>query len=302
MSLPLCRKYPFLAPNFARNLEETKTGKDINGVYVKKILSILVAVGLCLGATQVATAKSKAPAETVYFSVGQSKLTKSTKASLSALAKTLKSTDTVDVRGYVQVSGNSKNDISLSAARANKVKAYLVALGVKSKITSKGYGLPKSKRSLAESRRVDIYVTKAAVKPKPSASPSQSPTALGSISGTIQRAGCRASDDNLEYVKLYQGVIEIATINEPAWSNNAEYDCQYDYSFQGLPDGTYTVQEEFQRPSSGYWDWWAVTSAVPGPWTVVATETLRQSHKSPDIVVSGGQALTGIDFRMNYND
>lgn len=276
--------------------------EDIIGVFVKKFLSVLVAVGLCLGATQVATAKSKAPAETVYFSVGQSKLTKSTKASLSALAKTLKSTDTVDVRGYVQVSSSSKNDISLSAARANKVKAYLVALGVKSKITSKGYGLPKSKRSLAESRRVDIYVTKAAATPKPSASPSQSPTATGSISGTIQRNGCQASDDNLEYVKLYQGATEIATINEPAWSNNAEYDCQYDYSFQGLPDGTYAVQEEFQRFGSAPWEWWSVDSEVPGPWAVVTTETNRQAHKSPDIVVSGGQARTGIDFKMRYND
>lgn len=269
---------------------------------MKKILSVIVAVGLCISAAQIAVAKSTAPTKTVYFSVGQSKLTTTTKASLSALARTLKASDTVDVRGFVQVSSSSKNDMSLSSARAAKVKAYLVGLGVKAKITSKGYGLPKSNRSLAESRRVDIYVVRKPASPTTSPSPSQSPTTTGSISGTIQRNGCRSADDNLEYVKLYQGATEIATINEPAWSNDAEYDCQYNYSFQGLPDGTYTVREEFQRPSSGYWQFWEVTSEVPGQWTVVATETLRQSHKSPDIVVSGGQARTGIDFRLSYND
>lgn len=256
---------------------------------------------MCLSATQVATAKSKAPTETVYFSVGQSKLTKTTKASLSALAKTLKSTDTVNVRGFVQVSGSPKNDVTLSAARASKVKAYLVELGVKSKITSKGYGLPESKRSLAESRRVDIYVTKTAVKTKPTASPSQSPTATGSISGTIQRNGCTSSNNSLKFVKLYQGVTVIATINAPAWSNTAPYDCQYNYAFEGLPDGTYTVQEEFFIPQYAQWGSWNVTSAVPGSWTMVDEQITTQSHKSPNVVVSGGQARTGIEFRMTYN-
>lgn len=285
-----------------------------NGAFVKKLLSIILTLGLCLSAVQVATAKSTAPAKTVYFSSGQSKLDASTKASLSTLAKTVKSSDIVVVNGFVQKSGSSQNDIRLASARAANVKAYLVALGVKATITTKGYGLPKSQASLSKSRRAEIFIVPAVVPkpkptksptpkptPKPTPSPSQSQAATGSISGTIQRNGCVSSTDNLEYVKLYQGATLIATINEPAWSNNAQYDCQYNYAFQGLPDGTYTVQEEFQRFGNSPWNWYSVTSAVPGTWTVLATEQNRQSHKSPDIVVSGGQALTGIDFKMIYN-
>ena len=149
---------------------------------MKRFLSAVFAIGLCLSFVQNANAKSAVPTKTVYFSVGQSKLTPTTKASLSALAKTLKASDMVDVRGFVQVSSSSKNDISLSAARANSVKAYLVSLGVKSKITSKGFGTPNTNRSYAKSRRAEIYVTSAT----PAASPS--PDTIGSISGTIRRA------------------------------------------------------------------------------------------------------------------
>jgi hypothetical protein len=263
---------------------------------VKKLLSVLVAVGLCLGVTQGAIAKSKAPTETVYFSVGQSKLTKATKASLSALAKTLKPTDTVNIRGYVQKSSSSSNDLRLSSSRAAAVKAYLVALGVKSKITSKGYGLPKSKRSLADSRRADIYVVRAAV----------TPDAIGSISGIIRRSfpydDC--TDIQLDYVKLYQGTIPISTIIGPTWSSTPSgnmFICEYAYTFQDLPNGTYSVEESFTQFAKCPWG----VRGTPQPtWTYLGTDDddLNQVHRIDNLVIAGGADLTGIDLLMRNID
>ena len=280
--------------------------RDRKGILMKRFLSAVFAIGLCLSFVQNANAKSAVPTKTVYFSVGQSKLNPTTKASLSTLAKTLKASDSVDVRGFVQVSSSSRNDLSLSTARANNVKAYLVALGVKSKITSKGYGLPKSKRSLAESRRVEIYVTKAAVKPKPTASPSQSQDTIGSISGLIRRSfpydDC--TDIRLDYVKLYQGPTLISTINMPAWSSTPSgnyFVCDYAYTFQNLPNGTYSVEESFTQFARCPWG----VRGTPQPtWTYLGTddEELNQVHRIDDLVITGGADLTGIDLRLRNTD
>jgi len=271
---------------------------------MKRFLSAVFAIGLCLSFVQNANAKSAEPTKSVYFAVGQSKLNATSKASLSALAKTLKASDTVDVRGFVQVSSSSKNDISLSTARAKNVKAYLVALGVKSKITSKGYGTPKTKRSLAESRRVEIYVTRAT--PSASPSPSQSPDTIGSISGVIRRSfpynDC--TDIQLDYVKLYQGPTLISTISMPAWSSTPSgnyYICDYAYTFQNLPNGTYSVEESFTQFARCPWG----VRGTPQPtWTYLGTddEELNQVHRIDDLVITGGADLTGIDLRLRNTD
>lgn len=259
---------------------------------MKRFLSALFAIGLCLSFVQNANAKSAAPTKTVYFAVGQSKLNTSAKSTLASLAKTLKASDTVDVRGFVQVSSSSKNDISLSTARANSVKAYLVSLGVKSKITSKGSGMPKSQRSFAKSRRAEIYVVQSATTPT-----------LGSISGTIRRAYPYDSciDIQLSYVKLYQGDTLIATIEMPAWSSTANNICDYVYTFQSLPNGTYTVEERFSQDSR---DPWGVTIDEQPEWTYLGNrdDDFNQVHRIENLVIAGGADLTGIDLLMRNTD
>jgi hypothetical protein len=271
---------------------------------MKRFLSAVFAIGLCLSFVQNANAKSAEPTKSVYFAVGQSKLNATSKASLSALAKTLKASDTVDVRGFVQVSSSSKNDISLSTARAKNVKAYLVALGVKSKITSKGFGTPKTKRSYATSRRVEIYVTRAT----PSASPSPSPSLdlYGSISGTIRRAFPynTCADIQLDYVKLYQDATLISTINMPAWSSTPSgnyFVCDYAYTFQDLPDGTYIVEVSFSQNSRVPW---GLTNDEQPEWTYLGSndDDLNQIHRIEYRVITGGSDLTGIDLLMRNTD
>lgn len=268
---------------------------------MKRFLSAVFAIGLCLSFVQNASAKSAVPTKTVYFAVGQSKLNSSAKSTLATLAKTLKASDRVDVRGFVQVSSSSKNDISLSTARANSVKSYLVSLGVKSKITTKGYGMPKSQRSFAKSRRAEIYVVRAT--PSASPSPSQSPDTVGSISGTIRRAYPYDSciDIQLSYVKLYQGDTLIATINTPAWSSTANNICDYAYTFQDLPNGTYTVEERFSQDSR---DPWGVTDDEQPEWTYLGNtdSDFNQVHRIEDLVIAGGADLTGVDLLMRNTD
>jgi hypothetical protein len=293
-----------------------------NGVFVKKILGVILTLGLCMSAVQVATAKSTAPTKTVYFSSGQSKLDASTKASLSALAKTIKRSDKVFVRGYVQKSGSSKNDMTLATARATSVKAYLVARGVKASISVKGYGLPKSQRSSEKSRRAEIFVIPAAVTPKPtrkpttkpspsptrspsvSPSPSTSPSQLGpsSISGSIIYAGCNRNLSTLEYVKLYAGSEVVRTINAPAWSDNPNA-CWYDYSFEDLPDGIYRVVHSFSV--QGNLGFWMPGVQNPGNWTVNDGPT-SQRAVSPQLIVDAQQLdmqqglhISGVDYGVS---
>ena len=272
---------------------------------MKRFLSAVFAIGLCLSFVQNANAKSAVPTKTVYFAVGQSKLNTSAKSTLASLAKTLKPSDTVDVRGFVQVSSSSKNDISLSKARAKSVKSYLVSLGVKSKITIKGYGLPKSQRSSAKSRRAEIYVVRAT----PSVSPSPSPSLdlYGSISGTIRRDGPYNScaDVQLDYVKLYKGATLINSIDAPAWSSTTNDVCDYVYSFQSLPNGTYTVEESFTQISgdlNGYP--WNVYNTEQPDWTYLGStdEDLIQVHRIENLVIAGGADLTDIDLLLRNTD
>ena len=225
----------------------------------------------------------------------------------------------MDVSGFVQKSASSRNDDSLSTARAANVKAYLVALGVKSTITSKGYGLPKAKRSLASSRRADIYVIHQAPKPKPKPKPSQSaatptptPTpsqsvaVTGAISGTIQRYNSydKCTDISLDYVKLYQGINLITTISGPTWTstpNGRNFICDYKYTFQNLPNGTYTVEESFTQPDKCPW---GLTQDVQPTWTYLGTkdDDLNQVHRIENLVVAGGADLSGIDLRLRNTD
>lgn len=273
---------------------------------MKKFLVAVVALALCFGVSQTVSAKTSAPTKVVFFSVGQSKLSASAKSTLAALAKTLKSSDTVEVRGYVQKASSPTNDLSLSTQRASTVKAYLIALGVKAKISAMGYGLPKSNRSSAQSRRADINVVHSAPKPtsSPSPSPSQSVAPAGFISGTIERTypynSC--ADITLDYVKLYQGSTLIASIDSPAWSSTSGNVCDYAYSFQGIPDGTYSVEESFTQSSRCPWD---VSNVAQPTWTFVGTfdrEAVNQVHRIDNLVVAGGVGLSSIDMRMYNSD
>jgi len=264
---------------------------------VKKLFSALLAIAVTFGGAQLASAKTTKPSATVYFAVSHSTLTATTKSTLTGLARSLKATDVVDVRGYVQHSKSSANDISLATARAAKVKAFLVALGVKSKVSAKGYGLPTVNRSSGSSRRVDIYVTHKAV-----ASPSSSPTSgSGSISGTIERniVGGNCSQLSLDYVDLYQGNTLISANVTPAWSST-NGDCIYNFTFTNVPNGTYNVLERYTTtyPPMYWYGNFTVTSALPAAWTVVETGSSPsfEVRRSPDLVMSGS-SITGVDFR-----
>jgi len=271
---------------------------------MKRFLIAFVAAALCLSVAQVASAKSAVPSQIVYFSVGQSKLSPTAKATLIVLAKKLSTSDTVDLRGYVQHSSTTKNDVSLATSRAANVKAYLIALGVKAKITSKGYGMPTAHRSRANARRVEIYVVHSTSTPKVSPSPSPSRTSTGSISGMLERnyyyVDC--NDLQLNYVKLYQGSTLISTIAAPAWSSTTGNDCIYNYQFQGLSDGTYTVEESFTQVQGYPWNLISVNQPT---WTVVGgtpSNALNEVRTSPDQVIVGGGAITGIDLRLFNSD
>jgi len=267
---------------------------------VKKFLAAVAALVLCFGVSQTVSAKTIAPTKTVFFSVGQSKLSASAKSTLAGLAKSLKTSDTVEVRGYVQKTSSPTNDLSLSTQRASTVKAYLVTLGVKAKISAKGYGLPKSNRSSAQSRRADIYVVHGASSP----TPSQSVAPTGFISGTIERSypynSC--ADISLDYVKLYQGSTLIASIDSPSWSSTSGNVCDYAYSFQVIPDGTYSVEESFTQSSRCPWN---VSNVAQPTWTFVGTfdrEAVNQVHRIDNLVVAGGVGLSSIDMRMYNSD
>lgn len=96
----------------------------------------------------------------VYFNPRESTLTKSTRATLARLARSIPE-GAADVKvtliGVVQYDGFHGNDKSLAKARASKVASQLRGLGLSAKFTIKTKSGAKFNR--AQARRVQIYVT-----------------------------------------------------------------------------------------------------------------------------------------------
>ncbi|MEY3407045.1 MAG: hypothetical protein RL038_106 [Actinomycetota bacterium] len=97
--------------------------------------------------------------KTVYFSALSAKLTADAKRSLNRMLANLP--DDADIRkvilsGFVQPTSNSSNDISLAKARANSVRKFLKALGVKAKFVIKPRGKASIKSAKARKVVVDV--------------------------------------------------------------------------------------------------------------------------------------------------
>jgi outer membrane protein OmpA-like peptidoglycan-associated protein len=96
--------------------------------------------------------------DVVYFDALSPVLTAEGKSELKALVKkTGKNVVSVRSVGFVQRSGSSVNDQSLSEHRARAVAAYLKSLGVKGAFTVRGDGVAKEPGAIA--RRVEVGIT-----------------------------------------------------------------------------------------------------------------------------------------------
>ena len=271
----------------------------------KYLLAIGLAVSLLVGAIAVpagalVSAKHSVSNKKdgwVQFEAGSATLSKAAKSELRLFVKANKSATSFKVTGYVQKAGSDVNNAKLSKARAKSVRKYLRSLGVTVPITVKGAKVPKKSGSKDSARRAVIKAVKTSTP-----SPSPSVDSIGSISGTFQRNyyydDC--SDQRLDYVKLYEGNTLITTISEPAWSSTVNNNCEYAYTFQNVPNGTYTVEESFTQDRDYPWE---LINVEQPAWTTTPgarRDDYTQVHRSPDLVISSGEDITGIDLRM-YN-
>ena len=98
---------------------------------------------------------------TVSFSALSSQLSDVAKAQLKALLKGREGTARrTAVIGYVQPTGLTANDETLSTARARAVKAYLRSLGLKGPVTARGDGIAKETGAAGRKVVVSIRYTK----------------------------------------------------------------------------------------------------------------------------------------------
>jgi len=106
----------------------------------------------------------------LYFETGKSILKASSQEQLKNMAAILKANPSVELKlgGYTDNSGDSLNNVKLSAERAESAKAELVKLGVAaSRLTAEGYGpqfpvcaANDTKECKAQNRRIDVRVSK----------------------------------------------------------------------------------------------------------------------------------------------
>jgi outer membrane protein OmpA-like peptidoglycan-associated protein len=100
---------------------------------------------------------------TVWFESGKSLLNSSTKTSLNTMiSKLAKSNNkTIVINGFTDAV-QGKSNTTLSLARANAVKSYILARTTGLKVTSVGLGLAPSSahssKALQESRKAEIWV------------------------------------------------------------------------------------------------------------------------------------------------
>ena len=240
----------------------------------------------------------------VYFSSGSSVLSPDAKSTLAGWSVSLKQASNVDVTGYVQKSGSSANDLSLSKARAESVVKFLRSIGVTSTFTVKGARTPKSKSSASTARRAEVVITKLVVKPtvKPTVKPSVKPTVKPSVSPSAQPAGSvSASVDakTLNYIigmqnatacasvtakiiltpvgggsnKVSNAVAGVGKAPKVINSLNLYYDCDFNVTFTGVTPGSYNVAIRLTGPNSSdlYGTdssaWYTVDTTVSGQLT-----------------------------------
>ena len=93
-------------------------------------------------------------AQNLYFVSGSGKLLDASKAALLTITSILKDdASALSIEGHTDNTGKSANNLKLSAARAETVKAFLVAQGIKaSRITTKGFG---STQPIADNKTAD---------------------------------------------------------------------------------------------------------------------------------------------------
>jgi OmpA-OmpF porin, OOP family len=106
-------------------------------------------------------------AKNVFFATGSAKLLPKSFKALDEAAKLLKEDESlyVDVDGHTDATGAADKNQTLSEARANSVKAYLVSKGIaESRLTATGYGSTKpvadnkTAAGKAKNRRTELAV------------------------------------------------------------------------------------------------------------------------------------------------
>jgi OmpA-OmpF porin, OOP family len=106
-------------------------------------------------------------AKNVFFATGSAKLLPKSSKALDEAVKLLKDDESlmVDVEGHTDATGKEEKNQTLSEARANAVKTYLVSKGiVESRLTATGYGATKpvadnkTAAGKAKNRRTELAV------------------------------------------------------------------------------------------------------------------------------------------------
>ncbi|HFD05301.1 MAG TPA: flagellar motor protein MotB, partial [Firmicutes bacterium] len=105
----------------------------------------------------------------IYFDSGSARIRPSSYPILDKVVKTLEEYPdiTVEIQGHTDSVGSAENNLRLSFARANAVKAYLVQMGISpSRLIARGYGesmpiAPNTTRAgRARNRRIEFVVIK----------------------------------------------------------------------------------------------------------------------------------------------
>ncbi|MBD67002.1 MAG: peptidoglycan-associated lipoprotein [Halobacteriovoraceae bacterium] len=108
------------------------------------------------------------PIKTIYFDFNSSALTSAAKATLSENAEYLKMNEavTIEVEGHADERGGVQYNLALGEKRANRVKDYLVGLGVASdRITTVSYGKDRpvayghDEEAWSKNRRANFVIT-----------------------------------------------------------------------------------------------------------------------------------------------
>lgn len=109
------------------------------------------------GGGKAASGSSKVAAGSVYFARLSAKLSSESKSIIRRLVIQAKGAETgTVVIGYVQGSGTSANDASLSRQRAITVARYLRSVGLNGRIVTQGKGILNVPSDQA--RRVDVSI------------------------------------------------------------------------------------------------------------------------------------------------
>ena len=124
----------------------------------KKVLISLAAIALtATGMTSASTASDEmAEAGTVFFASGSARLTPAAKQTLKLIAANYSEINTFVLTGYVQKTRSSKNDYSLSKARALRAKKFLRTVGGSPAMITIAYGVTDTGSTAANARKVVV--------------------------------------------------------------------------------------------------------------------------------------------------